>query len=601
MEDIDLEQDQIMQPRGSMLSRTTTRAFYSMISSFTQLWNAIIFVIVGTNVMAAQRRPVSHNNRREVQETLLQEEENSIQLSSARSPVAARSTHFLRRPPSRHAPSLSGTISRSPKRPEESYERLGEEQAGDSRGSEDHLDQQDTNVELEDEGGGKAYNEDVERAVNLLAKVDLDDGSWKLLWKDPIEVYYLLHGEHTAGRAKFPFSPEDILELLLMPPTDPIFAVLLPNAESVENIRRPDESTAVQHLIFEKKVAMQQRDACVVSHHRPLKGGGYIYSRISCDDVPADESRYARTLYEPPNGWILKPLGENETEVTFVGRICLGGSFPRMVVKKINRQVPLKVHRLLKAMNENPPKRRKRKSSSKPVTSTVPLPADPSAQPQPQQPRYETKEEQEAFVAVQKECEMDVESLLGEDLSDPSWKLVQKEPIEIFHKDSSGTPTVQRTMGRTRTKNFTPKQVLDTLKLDMSHEILRRTRPLVEETIRIKDWNDRISINRITYTKVTLVSQRDMCLRVHWAPIPNGYVFTTVSCDDVPPPKKFVRATVMRPSGWIMRSVGEETEVIFIANVCLGGKLPGMVRGFLINDTPMQIHRLLKAMEDVGI
>eukprot|EP00397_Hematodinium_sp_SG-2012_P009085 GEMP01009160.1.p1 GENE.GEMP01009160.1~~GEMP01009160.1.p1 ORF type:complete len:584 (+),score=151.22 GEMP01009160.1:109-1860(+) len=183
----------------------------------------------------------------------------------------------------------------------------------------------------------------------------------------------------------------------------------------------------------------------------------------------------------------------------------------------------------------------------------------------------------------------DVKALLAVDLNDATWSQDKSYPIDMFAKDVVNG--VFGTAGRAMIPH-SPEIILEALILPQSDPLTTSMRPAVESDDIVRRVNRTTSIHHLVYKKIFGVAKRDLCLRIHHRSIPDGgYVMSASSADEVE--SSHVRMTCSPPSGWIMRPVGDETEVTFVSHIHFGGSLPKFATLQTAKDTSMQVYRLL--------
>jgi len=469
----------------------------------------------------------------------------------------------------------------------------------------------------------------VDAGIAALSQVNLEDGSWVKIKDDPLDIYQKEEGLHVAGTAICQYTPKEVLELLLIPHTDPLYPVFNTDVDVTNSQlkQRASHNTVIRNIIFRKRQGQSKRDTVLISHYRKFEKG-YYYS-LTTDETEPKADGYTRVHYEAPNGWILHDIGtpsQPQTKIIYVGYLRMGGNLANFLANMYNRDIPIKVHALILVMNTLPSSHRwnrhRRRSSlhsnsitntsgsnenEKSVAETTAGSSGTTAEASRRPKRISQLTDQEKEELVREECKKDIKALLAEDTSrnESNWKQIAEKPIFMYVDESLAEKNVQKTIGTWKTK-YSPKQVLDALKVDSDHPISKARLPTVDKLTEIVRYGEKEDIDcgvgYIVYQKVAFVSTRDMCVRVATTSIENGYAYSTVSVDDfMPVPKGFVRVNADPGTGWIVRRVGDETEVTTISSVNLGGKLPSFITSFLLTDTPLQVNRILKAMEKEGI
>lgn len=192
-----------------------------------------------------------------------------------------------------------------------------------------------------------------------------------------------------------------------------------------------------------------------------------------------------------------------------------------------------------------------------------------------------------------KEIDKDVEALLRESAL-TGWIPLLKEQVEIYRKDCEAGKMA--TAGRAVLK-YPADLILETLLLPQTHPVQKEIRPRIETFTEMRRVNQATSIQHVTYKKVFGVSHRDAYLRLHYRELEGGgYLLSTVS-QESEREEGVKRLTFSAPSGWILRSRGEETEVTYIAHVDFGGSMPKFAVLQMTREMPREVERLQMQLE----
>lgn len=106
------------------------------------------------------------------------------------------------------------------------------------------------------------------------------------------------------------------------------------NLKAAKVIHRIDDDALVSHLTYKGVLSVSARDLIVLSCYRKFKGAMCEVSQsVRSPEYPETSACIRATLHI--GGFHIQPIDDNSCRVTSISETDLGGSLPKMVVKKM--------------------------------------------------------------------------------------------------------------------------------------------------------------------------------------------------------------------------------------------------------------------------